>query len=453
MRRLAVLLAIVAVVGVGVSVAQRLSQDRRYHRLLAEGELALRSGQNHIAVEAFSGAMALRPASMVAFYRRGEAYRSQHQDDRAVRDLAEARRLAPNAPQPLVALGEIYERAGNHAAAAEWYGKAAVLLGDSDPRLLYSLGLAHYRAGAPAAAQDPLRRALGRDGSLAEAHYLLGLVSRDAGDPREAAASLEQAIRLAPSLLAAREELADLYRETGRTLDEVRQLEALLLLDPQPERTIALALAETRQTRYDHAVDRLTAMAATAPDDSRVQTALGRAYLARAEGQADRVSVPRALSALELALGGTARRSEGLALYGRALYLSGDVAGAERILLEATNTSPVDPEAFGFLADAAERLSHAATARDALLTVDAFEGNTATPAVRATRAARIGALSLSSGDPALAIRFLTQAADNGLRNAQTFGLLARAYWQMGDFDGARRALADVRTLQPPMPSQ
>ena len=41
--------------------------------------------------------------------------------------------------------------------------------------------------------------------------------------------------------------------------------------------------------------------------------------------------------------------------YGRALSLSGDLAGAERILREAVATSPVDLEAFEYLADAAER--------------------------------------------------------------------------------------------------
>ena len=71
-----------------------------------------------------------------------------------------------------------------------------------------------------------------------------------------------------------------------------------------------------------------------------------------------RSAMQRASTSLERALGGTARRSEGLALYGRALYLSGNYSEAERILRDAVATSPVDLEAFAFLADAAERLGH-----------------------------------------------------------------------------------------------
>jgi predicted Zn-dependent protease len=56
-----------------------------------------------------------------------------------------------------------------------------------------------------------------------------------------------------------------------------------------------------------------------------------------------------------------------LALYGRAMLLSGDARSAERILLEAADRPPVDPETFRRLADASQRLGHLTVARDALL--------------------------------------------------------------------------------------
>jgi predicted Zn-dependent protease len=60
-------------------------------------------------------------------------------------------------------------------------------------------------------------------------------------------------------------------------------------------------------------------------------------------------------------------------LRGRAQLLAGDAAGAERSLQIATATLPVDPAAFRYLADAAQRLGHrdaaqAARARHAALT-------------------------------------------------------------------------------------
>ena len=152
------------------------------------------------------------------------------------------------------------------------------------------------------------------------------------------------------------------------------------------------------------------------------------------------------MAILERALGGTARRSEGLALYGRALFLSGDPLAAERILQEALATSPIDQEAFGFLADAAERASHPAVARAALLDLDAIQGDTANSQERGRRARRIGALSLTLGDPKAAVRYLSQAADSAPPDAGTLGLLARAKWQSGDPDGARTALGRAISL-------
>ena len=49
------------------------------------------------------------------------------------------------------------------------------------------------------------------------------------------------------------------------------------------------------------------------------------------------------------------------------MFLSGNAAAAERVLADATAQTPVDPMAFRYLADAAERAGHAAAARDALL--------------------------------------------------------------------------------------
>ena len=247
-------------------------------------------------------------------------------------------------------------------------------------------------------------------------------------------------------MLPAREELADLYREQGRPEDELRELRALSALDDQLHRHLAVGLAEARAGQFAAATRTLSAAAEANPADSRVLIATGRVLLAEAEHTADRRTVLRALAVLERALGGTARRSEGLALYGRALYLSGDVLAAERILQEALSTSPIDQEAFGFLTDAAEQASHPAIARAALLDLDAIQGNTASVEERGQRARRIGALSLALGDPKAAVRYLTQAADSAPPNAATLGLLARAKWQSGDPDGARTALGAAIAL-------
>ena len=441
MRRLAfpVLLAAV-VVALALWSAERLDRDRRYRTLLADGEAALQRGETYQAIEAFSGAQALRPEAMPAYLRRGAAYRQQKQDDQAIRDLREAARRAPDAPEPLVALAEIADARGDMAQAADWYGQAADRKKDEDAGLLYALALARYRAGNPAAARDPLRRAIARQPTMAEAHYLIGLVYRDSQDMEGATASLEQAVRLKPTLVAAREELADLYAVANRPVDEMRHLQALTALDNRTSRRIAIALAEARHQQFDGALGTLNEAVTGLPEDSRVQLAIGRVNLARAEQTKDRLSIDRARTILEKALAGTTRRSEGLALYGRAMYLSGDAGAAERLLREAVTTSPVALEAFAYLADAAERLGHRIIARDALLNLDVLEGDTAPLDVRTRRARRIGTLSLDASDPWTAAEYFVHAVDTGGADAATLGQLARARWQIGDAEGARTAL-------------
>ncbi|HSP90272.1 MAG TPA: hypothetical protein VLN08_05175, partial [Vicinamibacterales bacterium] len=60
--------AVAAVVVAGLSV----QRDLRYQNLLAAGNRALSTDQTFAAIEAFSGAIALREGSMVAYLRRGE---------------------------------------------------------------------------------------------------------------------------------------------------------------------------------------------------------------------------------------------------------------------------------------------------------------------------------------------------------------------------------------------
>jgi tetratricopeptide (TPR) repeat protein len=397
MRR-AVTLGGVAVVlllltALGATGVQHLYSDRQYRRLLADGERALASGDFYGAVEAFSGALAFRRDSMVAHLRRGEAYRGQRRYDEAMRDWREASRLAPQAPQPLVAMGDLFDATDRPGEAAEWYGQAADRLKGEDTALLYRLALARYRAGAPATAIEPLKQAAARNQGSAETHYLLGLAYRDTGQTANAIGALTTALAIVPDLVAAREELADLYRAEGRPVDEMAQLQALAAGDNQITRRVAIGLAEARQGQLDGALGTLSAALETAPNDSRVLLAIGRVYLSRAERNGDAQSLRGALGVLERALGGTAPRSEGLALYGRALHLSGDFTQAERILREAVSTSPVDPEAFQFLADTAERLGHHLIARDALMNLDALQGDTVPAETRAVRARRIDTLN------------------------------------------------------------
>jgi tetratricopeptide (TPR) repeat protein len=443
-KRILGLAAAVALLAVaGVLLEQRVERDRQYRDLLASGDEHLASGDTATAIEAFSGALALRSSSMVAHLRRGEAYRADRRVDDAVRDLLEAARLAPDSIEPALSLGDLYEAEHDWPRAANWYGQAAVRL--QAPTLLYRLALARYRSGSAAAAIDPLQRIVARDDTAGEAYYLLGLAYRDTRRPDDAIKALERAVRIAPSLLPAREELADLYRTQGRAVDEMAQLQALEVLDGRPARAVAIALAETRAGQLDASVATLSEAARADPADPAVALALSRVFLTRAERSLDRPSAIRALAILSAAPAAALSTSERIALLGRAEYLSGDWSRAERTLTDAVRTAPVDIEAFGFLADAAERLGHDADARDALANLDALQGDTASAAARAARARRMGTISLRLGDVAAAARSFGQATDLGAADASTLALLAQARWQAGDRSGARAALTRAVT--------
>lgn len=447
-------LAVAGLVGLAVAsalVVQRLNDDQQFRALMASGDIALAAGNTYAAIEAFSGAMAVRADSMVAHLRRGEAYQAQRRQDEAVRDYLEAARQQPGAADPLLKLAELYDGQGDTAQAAEWYGRASDVDGQN-PTLLYRLALARYRAGQPATILDPLRRALVLEPGFDEAHYLLGLALRDTQDVAGAMTALERAIQANPSLTAAREELADLYRAQGRFADEMAQLTALASGDARGPRDVAIALAEARQGRYDIALTTLSAARTRYPADSQVALALGRVHLMRAEATTDAtrrtLAAQEALAPLEAALGGSARRSEGLALYGRALHLTGDVAGGERILQGAVATTPFDRQAFLYLADAADALGRPAEAWEWLMRFDALEGDTASPAERSARGRRMGGLALAAGDAARARPYLERAVQDGLGDATLFGWLADARWRTGDKAGARDALARALALAP-----
>ncbi len=298
-------------------------RERNYRRLIDQGEAALAAGNTSAAIEAFSGAIALKADSMLGYLRRGEAYRRRRELDDALRDLRQASELDPTAPRPLELLGDVNASLLRYDRAAARY-QAYLALDDQSPRVLYKLGLARYRAGQPAEGDRRAskgaraRPALRRSGLPARPLP----AGRRSGMPRRSRA-LNRAVDLTPALLPAREELADLYGRLGRVDERLTQLEALAALDPGPSRSIALGLAYARAGMIDRAVPTLRQAAERYPDVAYIDVALGRVWLEAAQAHGDRVALSKALEALEGAVGSD-DSSEALTLFGRALLLAAD---------------------------------------------------------------------------------------------------------------------------------
>ena len=361
---LAVTLA--ALVGATSLVWVEVRQEREFRRLIAVGDAALAADQTFGAIEAFSGALAFKPASMLAHLKRGDAYLRRGELAAALRDLRQASTLDDTAPQPIELLGDVNSAMGRHERAAEHYQRY-LQLDDRAVRVLYKLALARVRRGQPAQAVDPLRRAVAMDEQFAEAHYLLGVSLRAMDRTDDAVRPLRRAVALKPGFIAAREELADMYADLGRTRDSIGELEAIAALEPgRPERLVTVGLTYARLGRPDAAILTLGRAAERYPDSPAVYGALGRVWLQAADA-GDQVATGKALEALQPFASRSDASSETLALYGRALLRSGNAAAAERVLQLAVTRTPVDPLAYRDLADAAGRLGHRGAARDARL--------------------------------------------------------------------------------------
>src|SRR3954463_12712992 len=230
-------LAVAVVLGMSAvgaaSIYQAVARQRDYRLLLTRGDAALRDDQTFGAIEAYSGAIALRPDSMLAYLRRGQTY--QRRGDRgdleaAARDFRAAAALDATATRPLEALGDALYQLQRYDRAEDAYEKC-LRLDDRSPRVAYRLALARYRQhnidGALAALADAVRL----DDRMADAHYLRGLCLRDKRRLSEAVQAIQRATALEPAMLAAREELADLYGAIGRSRDQLEQLQVLAALE------------------------------------------------------------------------------------------------------------------------------------------------------------------------------------------------------------------------------
>ena len=440
MKRFLALVVVLAISAVGAaSVYQAVARQRDYRALLTRGDAALHEDQTFAAIEAYSGAIALRSDSMLAYLRRGETYqrRGDRGDlDAAARDFRKAAALDPSATHPLDALGDVLYQLQRYANAAEVFGQC-LRLDDRSARVSYKLALSHYRDGNIDAALTAVTQTVRLDERMADAYYLLGICLREKRRMSDALPALEKAIALSPGLIAAREELADVYAALNRRGDELEQLQVLAGLDrDHVERQVAIGLAHARAGHWDLAVLTLGNALERSPDEPQIYRALGQVWLERPRD--DRTFLSKAREALERAAASTNAGSDVLTLYGRALLQDGDLEGAERTLQQAINHYPIDPAAFLLYASTAEKLNHIDAARGALILYGSVVSDDREFPVRA---ARIAALSLRLNDPDTAVEWLDRAASASPNDVKLLVLLADAELKAGDAEAAVATIA------------
>jgi tetratricopeptide (TPR) repeat protein len=438
-KRVIFTLAVLALAVAGGAAAFQAVAQRNYSALLTRGDSALRDDQSFSAIEAYSGAIALRPDSMLAYLRRGQTYqrRGDRGDlDAAARDFRTAARLDPTAPRPLEALGDVLFQSQQYARASAAYERF-VRLDDRSARVDYKLALARYRDGDAAGAIAALNDTLRLDEGLADAHYLIGVCLREQGRVPDALKALEKAVALSPGLVPAREELADLYGSLNHHKQELDQLQVIAGLDrDHAARQVAVGLAQARAGHWDLAVLTLGGALELNPNELDIYRALGKVWLERPRD--DGAFLSKARKALERVASSPAATSEMLTLYGRALLQQGDVDGAEHALQQATLRFPVDPQAFALYGSTAEKLNHLEPARQALIQ---YGGLTSNEIDLAPRASRIASLSLRLNDPDTAVTWLTRAAASSPNDIRLIVTLADAQIRAGARQAAQVTIA------------
>lgn len=437
MRRAIITIALLALTGAGIGAAyQAVAHQRAYRTLMTRGDNALREEQTYPAIEAYSGAMALRDDAMLPYLRRGETYQRRGDLEAAARDFRSAAQRDTTAPRPLEELGDVLYQRQRYADSVDAYDRS-LRLDDHSARLNFKLALARYRTGDLDAALAALANVLRVDDAMPDAHYLAGLCLRDKHKAPEAERAFERAVALSPGLIPAREELADLYRAAGRRADELDQLQALALLDRDHiERQVAVSLAHARAGHWDLAVLTLGTAIEQHPDEDGLYEALGEVWLTRPRD--DRTYLGKAREALERVASNTRATSAVLTLFGDALLQDGDAERAERALQEATGLTPVEPRAYLLYSRAAEKQNHFEVARTALIRYGGLafdDGNFA------GRASHIAQLSLKLNDFDAAVNWLRMATLASPNSASMLAQLADAQIKSGDLAGARATIA------------
>ena len=448
-RAIAAIIVLAGLAAAGILANQAVERDRDYRRLIDQGDEALNRGQTFVAIELYSGAIALKPDSMLAYLKRGETHQRRGDTPEmlaaALRDLRTAAALDPGATRTHEKLGDVNFQLRRFANAAESY-EAYIRLDDHSAQIFYKLALASRADGRLTRAISALQQAVELKPNFHEAHYVLGLCLKDREQVAEARTAFMRAITIAPAFIPAREELVDIYRLQDRSREEIEQLDALFALDPaKPERLTAVGLAHQRAGNRELAVVTLGRAAELFPDTPGVYAALGQVWLETAEERADPSDVKKALEALEPIASQATATSETLGHYGRALLLAGQQARAEAVFRQAAQRFPTDPDVLPYLAMVAQRLGHLEDARQALVRYSILVDEDREQAIHAVR---IADLSMQLNDTPSAIAWYQKSAALGANDVSLLVRLAEAQTKAGDLVSARTTVQRALEIDP-----
>ena len=193
------------------------------------------------------------------------------QNDLAIEYISKAIALDSSKPEYHNNLGNALQEKGDFDAAITSL-RLAVALNPGYAEAHANLGSALARQGKPDEAVALYRRAVTLRPGYADAHYMLGNVLKELGKPEEAIASYRQVLALRPLDIPTQVSLSNALRESGHALDALKDLFAWVAAQPESVE-LRCVLAETlRGVSLDSVGESARAILASLCNDDKIST-------------------------------------------------------------------------------------------------------------------------------------------------------------------------------------
>jgi tetratricopeptide (TPR) repeat protein len=304
--------------------------------LLAQVNLS--SGHGEAVIEPMTRLLRRRPDLKNAALVLVGAYDSLKRFDDAAVVLEEQAKLAPNDPQPLIALGMTYRQAKRNDEARQAFEKAAQLSPDNLSLVSQLVELdvldKHFDA-----ARQLIQRQFQKTPNLPASHFFEGRILVGEGKWDAAEAELQKTLQLDPNFAAAYDLLVQTYIATNRLPQAVSQLQGLLSKNPNNTPILmTLALVYDRMKDYPKARDAYEKLLSTQPNFVPALNNLAYLYAERLNNldkAYDLARKARELQGQDASIGDT---------FAWILYKRGDYQQALPILQESAGKAVDNPE-------------------------------------------------------------------------------------------------------------
>jgi tetratricopeptide (TPR) repeat protein len=322
-----------------VALDQAVSINPDYDdAILLLGQVNLAAGHGEKVIEPLSRLLRKRPDLRNAALLLAGAYGSLDRFDDATVVLQEQAKVAPQDPQPEMALGLTLRQAKRNDEARQAFEKAAELAPDNlfplDQLVELDLQDKHFDA-----ARQRIQRQFQKTPNLPAARFFEGKILAAEGKWDSAEAELQRTLQLDPNFAGAYDLLAQVYVASNKLPQAVSQLQGLLSKNPDNAPAVmTLALVYERTKDYPKARDAYEKLLSTNPNFVPALNNLAYLYiehLNNLDKAYDLAGKAHELARNEPSIGDT---------FGWVLYKRGDYEQALTVLQESAGKAADNPE-------------------------------------------------------------------------------------------------------------